>query len=341
MVTTINKSNQGNYLTIDVIDSSPRLAKKLPSHLAQQYHAIPIASDQKCVTIALANPEDPDAREAIRSALISPATLVKADSSVIDSLIAKCYTDKFTIPFKLLAWTPEVIVDPEHESYIQSFASLLNADLSWFKKERKKGEPYSCLVEEIDFLDPDLLISSCPPISLLQSLGLMPSEKTLVLRCNISILSIKNPRWPIRQILLVLQNDHVDASAVEWAVQLARASKASLTVLPMIPPVPPMYAAMQHDLPELLSSNCKLGRHLRQVVHRLVDWEVQGTFKLRDESPERQIHSEVNEGDFDLILIGAGYQYPLQGVLIKDILLPLLGWAPAPVLISQTYPQGE
>lgn len=101
-----------------------------------------------------------------------------------------------------------------------------------------------------------------------------------------------------------------------------------------------MFGNMQHNLPELLSSNCKLGRHLQQVVRRLVDWELQGTFKLRDEDPDWQIHSEVSEENYDLIILGADYQNKFKDLVTKDLVLPLLGWAPIPVLISQTYPQG-
>jgi nucleotide-binding universal stress UspA family protein len=339
-VTIKKKCQQGKYLEIDGIDSSPRLAKKIPSHLAQQYHAIPIASDMKCLTIAMAAPEDPVAREAIRSAVMSPATLVKADTAIIDSLITKYYTELFNLPLKLLAWIPSGTVNRNYESYIQSFSRLLNADLSWFEREDIKGTPYPLFVKEIDHLNPDLLIGSWPPRSILQNLASIPPEKTLLRHCNISIISLKNPRWPIQKILLVLQNEHVDNCAVEWAVRVARASMASLTVLPLITPVPAMYGNMQHNLPELLSSNCKLGRHLRQVVRRLVDWELQGTFKLRDEDPDWQIHSEVSEGNYDLIILGADYQNKYKDLVASDLVLPLLDWAPIPVLISQTYPQG-
>jgi len=317
------------------------LASKLPSHLAHQYHAIPIASDKKRVTVAMANPEDPVARQAIRSAVMSPATLVKADSTIIDSLIAKCYLETSNTPLKFLAWTPDEQVNPVNQAYIQSLTKLLTADLTWFEPPEKKGEAYSSLVEAIDTLNTDLLISSFPADSLQQRLALVPSEKKLLRHCLTSLLSIKTPRWPIRQILLVLQDHHVNGCAVEWAILLARASKASLTILPVIPAVPVLYANMQHALPKLLSSDCQLGSHLRQVARRLVNWEIPGTIKLRDESPEWQIRWEVDEGENDLIIIGADLQNQFQGLVVKDLILPLLNWVHIPVLISQTYPRGR
>jgi nucleotide-binding universal stress UspA family protein len=342
MLVTIKKTRKTkSYLTIDVIDSSPRLASKLPSHLARQYHAIPIASDKNRVTVAMADPEDPVARQAIRSAVISPATLVKADSTIIDSLIEKCYSETSVIPLKFLAWTPDKQVNPVSQEYIQYFTKLLNADLTWFEPAGKKSEAYSSLVEEIDTLNTDLLISSCPADSLHHRLALVPGEKKLLRHCSTSLLSLKTPRWPIRQILLVLQDHQIDYCAVEWAIRLAHASKASLTILPVIPAVPVLYANLQHDLPKLLSSDCQLGSHLHQVARRLVDWEIPGTIKLRDESPEWQIRWEVDEGDNDLIIIGADFQNRFRSSMVKDLVLPLLNWVHIPVLISQVYPRGR
>lgn len=342
MIVTIKKNRKTkSYLTIDVIDSSPRLASNLPSHLARQYHAIPIASDKKRVTVAMANPEDPVARQAIQSAVMFPATLVRADSTIIDSLIAKCYSETSNTQLKFLAWTPDEWVNPVNQAYIQSFTKLLNAELTWFEPAEKKGEAFSSLVEEIDTLNTDLLISSCPADSLQQRLALVPGEKKILHHCSTSLLTLKTPRWPIRQILLVLQGHHIDGCAVEWALRLARASKASLTILPVIPAVPVMYANMQHDLTKLLSSDCHLGSHLHQVARRLVNWEIPGTIKLRDEDPEWQIRWEVDEGDNDLIIIGADLQNRLQNTIVKDLVLPPLSWVHIPVLISQVYPRGK
>ena len=130
MLVKIKKTRKTrSYLTIDVIDSSPRLASNLPSHLARQYHAIPIASDKKRVTVAMANPEDPVARQAIRSAVISPATLVKADPTIIDSLIAKCYSETPNTPLQFLAWTPK---EKSSQSDVLSMIAIKLKQTSWY-----------------------------------------------------------------------------------------------------------------------------------------------------------------------------------------------------------------
>ena len=310
---------------------------KLPPHLAQQYHAIPIASDVKRVTIAMAHPEDPVARDAIRSAIMTPATLVRADSAAIDSLISKCYPTSPSHSLKFLACRPDSPAGQGHESYIHLFADLLGADLNWLEGIEKGAVGLSKLKKEINLKSPDLLIISRSSSTPLKDLSWTQNPKALANRCKISTLSIHNPRWPLRQILLVLLNDQSDACVVEWSVRVARITKASLTLLPILPPVPAMYADMQYDLSSLLVSNCLLGRHLRQVARHLVDWDIHGTFKIRDELPEWQIQSEVNEGNFDLIILGVDHRKPIRGLVIEDLVLPVLEWAPSPVLITQTF----
>ena len=233
-----------------------------------------------------------------------------------------------------------VSVNPglDHQNFIRSFTRLFNADLSWAEQAERKNHPFSFLTEEIKRLDTYLLI--CPSTSGSRQQNLAPTlgEKKLFQHCDTSILSLKETRWPIRHILLVLQVDDIDVCAEEWAVRVAIASEATLTILPVIPNVPVMYAELQQGLPELLDSNCQLGRHLRQVAQRLVNWEVSGTFKLRDEPPEWQIRSEINEGDFDLIIIGVDFYDPIQKLMMQDLVFPLLCWTTRPILLTQTYP---
>jgi len=338
LVPANKRTGQENYLKIASIDSYPRLAGKLPAQLARQYHAIPIAADLARLTIAIADPDDPAAREAIQSAVRLPATLVKADRLEIDSLIKKCYFNSAAPPLQFFVSQPEGQVNPDHQNYIRSFTQLFHADLAWGQKTEGKTNPEPCLSEEIKQLNKDLLICPSASGSFQQHFAPAPDEKKLFKHCNTSILLIRETRWPIQQILLVLQVDDIDACAEEWAVRVAIASKASLTILPVIPTVPLMYSEMQQGLSELLDSNCQLGQHLRRVARRLVNWEVSGSFKLRDEPPEWQIRSEISQGDFDLIIIGVEFHNPLRKLFMQDLVFPLSCWTTRPILLAQAYP---
>jgi nucleotide-binding universal stress UspA family protein len=335
-----NKVRGENYLTIKEIESSPRLARMLPSQVARRNQAIPIAADLHSTTVAMAYPEDPAAREAIRSALSCQVTFVRAETHKLDALIERCYPAAGTDPFQVLAWQRTDLFRQEDEVYIQSFVRALNGHLVRIEPEENSARSLASLEAEILQHDAGLLIyPGIPGPSPGQSAGI-PNEKKLLQRLSLSILTLKSPRWPIRQILLVLQDDLIDDQAIEWGVRLAAANQACLTILPVIPPAPVVYASMHGGFPGLLDSNCPLGKHLREIAHRLDSWEISGIFKLRDEPAEWQIRSEVEEGDFDLIISGAQFHHPVERVLTQDLISPLLGWSPIPVLLAQNYPQG-
>ncbi len=339
MALFIDKTQAEKYLTINMIDSSPSLANHLPLELAKIFHAIPIADDQRNLKVAIANPENPAARQAIRSAVTLPVTVVKSELEAIDSLIAKCYGSAPLNPINILAWVREDPVPSDQEVYLNNLVKVLNAWLSRMGMGEDLTSRFPVLRENIKHLEIDLLVCSSRTGPFLQHLVGILEEKKLLQRWPFSILSTKNSRWPIRQILLVLQGSPVGCYAEDWAVRLEIACQASLTILPVVPPA--MYAVHQDDIMNLLTSNCRLGRHLRWIAHRLASWEIPGKFKLRVDTTECQIRSEIIEGDFDLIIIGAEPQNLAQGLIPHDLVSPLLCWTTNPVLLVQTYPQGK
>lgn len=56
------------YLARDQQATEPDLAQRLPPHVAMRYHALPLAEDNGRITVAMADPDDADAREAIVAA---------------------------------------------------------------------------------------------------------------------------------------------------------------------------------------------------------------------------------------------------------------------------------
>jgi nucleotide-binding universal stress UspA family protein len=335
-----NKVRGENYLTIKEIESSPRLARMLPSQVARRNQAIPIAADLHSTTVAMAYPDDPSAREAIRSALSCQVTFVRAEAHILETLIERYYPDASSDPLQVLVWYWKDFSRQEDEVFIQSFVKALNGHLVRIEPEESSPRSLARLETEILRLGAGLLIYPGIPSPGLSHPAGIPNEKKLLQRLSLSILSLKSPRWPIRQILLVLQDGQIDDWAIEWGVRLAVANQACLTILPVIPPAPPVYAGMHGGFPGLLDSTCQLGKRLREIAHRLDSWEVSGIFKLRDEPAEWQIRSEVEEGDFDLIISGAQFHHPVERLLNQDLISPLLGWTTIPVLLAQNYPQG-
>jgi nucleotide-binding universal stress UspA family protein len=154
-----------------------------------------------------------------------------------------------------------------------------------------------------------------------------------------SCLVAQRPRWPLQQILLVIQGGEADEAAVDWTVRLARESGATVTVLVVVPPVPAMYRGltrMQQGLAAVLAADTPLGEQVRRVARHLVDWEIDATLRLRQGAPDWQIHEEVAEGDYDLLVVAA--QPPGRWVrwLRDDLVCRLLHCIDRPVLIARS-----
>jgi hypothetical protein len=129
-------------------------------------------------------------------------------------------------------------------------------------------------------------------------------------------------------------------------VYLARRSGSAVTILAVVPPVPPTVgqsSSTQQGLPELLSADTPLGWQIHRATRQLVNWEVEGSLRLRQGPPDWQIRREIAEGDYDLIVAAAGIcprrlhwrsRAPLG--LGQDLIGHILCGADRPVLVACT-----
>ncbi len=153
-----------------------------------------------------------------------------------------------------------------------------------------------------------------------------------------SLLISRRPRWPLRRMLLITRGYETDDVAVDWAIRLAQPSNAAVTVLAVLPDMPAMCnqaARMQCGLADWLATDTPLGRQLRRIVHRLVNWGTEGTLRFRQGSPDRQIQCEVAAGDYDLILIAADHSSWWLRRLLGELVCPLLRWTDRPVFVAK------
>jgi nucleotide-binding universal stress UspA family protein len=138
--------------------------------------------------------------------------------------------------------------------------------------------------------------------------------------------------------LLVLEGAETDCAAVDWVLRLARAGACAVTALAVVPPVPAMYerrAGMDQGLPVLLTAQTPLGRQLRQAARQLVEWEIEGTLRLRQGPPDLQIQRELAEKDYSLIALAAQPGHRWQRWLEGDLVRSLLHRASRPVLVAR------
>jgi nucleotide-binding universal stress UspA family protein len=324
-------------LVRDQLARAPELARRLPFDLAWRYRALPLAEDHGRVTVAVADPDDAHARDAIRAALGPDSCVVRGDPVAIDALLAEVWGDVARCRTTLrVCACPDSLTD-ELWGYAEVLADLLGGQLS---RAITPGEVSTLTRDQIG--DCDLVVVGSGSHSLIRRVLSLPVAEGAA-SCESSpasfgVLAAQHPRLPLERILLLLCGGVSDAAAVDWALRLAGPSGAAVTVLAIVPSVQAMYhglSRMEHSLCSLLSTDTALGRQMRQAAQRLVECGVRSTLRLRQGGPEQQICLEMAEGDYQLAIMATR---PCQWWLRQlkgDPICSLLKWASWPVLFVE------
>ncbi|MBN1218626.1 MAG: universal stress protein [Anaerolineae bacterium] len=329
------------HLTIDDLIVNRKVAQRLPPAVAFRYHALPIAKDNDHITVAMANPCDMIAREAIAVSLGMQPYVVQGNQAMIDQQLAEIWPDKAHQPIlNILIYHQDSPIADEIKDYARYLGNLLNGQLSYFQLGDNDNETagFSELVDEAN-CNQDLVIFGEPDQSLVKRILSGPAGIKAAERLSTSVLVARQPRWPLKKILLVTRGYETDNTAVDWLVRLAQPSHAITIVLALVPPSPAMYQRaatyMPHGLVDWLATDTPLGHQVRQIAHQLTNWEVDGRLHFRQGSPSQQIQRELAEEDYDLIVIAADPNDWWLRRLLGEVVNPLLHKADRPVLIAK------
>jgi nucleotide-binding universal stress UspA family protein len=325
-------------LQIDGIPLDTILAKKLPARLAFSYHMLPLAFENNRVTVAMADPENKFAIEAVGSALGATPYIVKSDQSWIDKLLFELWPNYQDSDLHLLICSVTnrpLIAFREYSNYIRNLLMVSNGNISSLH-----GIEKICmytLEESIDVIDLLILeetINSKPRKSSLQ----IPDVQRVIKKYKPSVLVAREPQWPLRKILIVLGCENRDHVALDWIMKLAIPCQAEVTMLAVLPPVPRMYQGlpgMSVEIPQILKGKSALGKHLECLVGRLEAHGVDVNLKIPEGDTKWVIYQEVIEIDYDLIAVAAEPDDWLKRVLLRGVVDPVLGSAKRPIFIAR------
>jgi nucleotide-binding universal stress UspA family protein len=332
------KAGQLRYLKLDNLAADPKLVRRLPPDLAWRYHALPLAEDHGRVTVAMAHPDDAVARDAVLAALGPASCVVEAEPRAIDALLTEIWGNETRHRLHLMGCDhPDSAADGVWD-YALALGDLLGARVSSLNTEK-----------EIEALEMgrkgagcDLIVFGNRRHRLIRHLLSRPaSDGELISRPRplpFAVVVAQQPRWPLKSILLVLWGAASDKAAVDWAVHLAKPSGCSVTVLAVVPPVPIMYsqrAGMHPGLSVLLTSDTLLGQQMRRTARRLAECEIEGTLRLRQGLPDRQICREIAQGDHDLIVMATRPCRWALRQLKGDPICSLLSRVGRPMLLTE------
>jgi nucleotide-binding universal stress UspA family protein len=328
-----SESHSALPLILDHLEPDPVVARRLSPGLAFRHRALPVAEMDHRVTVAMADPSDTVARDAVAIALGAEPCIVQSDPAVIAVHLSQIWQEAEQHPPNVLAYVPS---SPDAEAvrlYAEYLGDLLGACLGYVSGECS----LSALIETATH-DYDLLICGEPDQSFVDRLLRGNPGRRALDRLPTSLLFVRRPHWSLRRLLLVVQGEASDDDAVDWALCLAGSGGATVTVLAVVPPVPAMYkglSRLEGGLAELLTTDTALGRQMRCVAQQLVDRGIEGKLHLRQGAPVWEVRREAAEGGYDLIAVAAPHRDGLRRWFLGELTTSLLRVVDRPLLIAR------
>ena len=319
------------FLEFNLANADSSVMRLLPPEIAYRYRALPVATDGNTITVAMAEPNDLLASQAIQAVINRPICFIHADSGLIDIQLHHLWPTSAPHP-RLLTWFPER--STPSEQFIGYLSGLLGAKTDAVDLPIDQPASIKSLGAVISERHADLLVFQPPhPSRLMRQIRKETTYNKVCDQFSFLVLPAR-PIWPLKNILLILPDSKIKSDlAVSWTEKIAQPAKGKVTVMPLLPNVPLMYGSfLQHSIDEILAGNDQLGGKLRQIADRFTGMGIQGVYKLRDGDPEIQIRDEIVSSQTDMIIIPSCYRSgcptwlnaDLQGMLLKTLTIPML-----------------
>ncbi|MDW8319533.1 MAG: universal stress protein [Anaerolineae bacterium] len=331
------------FLSLSDVTPDPKAARLLPPAVARRCRALPIALDGDCVTVAMADPTDRAAREAVMAALQASSALatvrpsqvylVQGDPALIDdwlrlaevALAPEQPAGASPTEPPIGLWLPEPLAHDGGEvvAYAEQLAALLAAPLRRFNPSA--GRP-----DEVSFPShPERRLLVLPCLSYGQVEPLLEGGR------GAAALLVCRPRWPLRRLLLIVRGDPVDDAALAWAAWLARASQAAVTALMVAPHVPTTPSPPTgDDIANLLSPHDAAGHRAQRTAQSLAALHLDAVLHLRQGPPETVIRRELASAPYDLGITGIAARGAEAQWRLRPLLRRLLPDLPCPLLVT-------
>lgn len=291
------------YPTATDVPLDLSVARRLPADLAFRYLALPIAAESGRTTVLMVDPNDAAAVAAVAAALGHSPYLVRSDPAVMTALLFKVWPEPMPALLRLLVATPPGPVATPFRAYVQRLGNLLHSQIIYLPLT-EKDDVLEALGQQAT-QPTDLVAWQEPTRSWLSQFFHGSLTQELIHHIPTSILLARQPRWPLRHLLLVIKGDEGEDAALSWVLRLAQPVKATVTLLAVTPAHPWLYnregRALQ-GLAALLEPETPLAQQARQMAQQITQAGLQGELRLRQGPPVEQICQEITTNDPDLVI---------------------------------------
>jgi len=170
------------------------------------------------------------------------------------------------------------------------------------------------------------------------------TSASLSAQLPISSLLVRGTNAQIRKVLLCAGGDATIVDDARLTVRLARRTNAAATVLHVVSQVPVVFGtpSPEDDSADVLAATGTPEiEHMNAAVRVLQDGGVEAGLKVRVGLVVDEIVGELQDGGYDLLVIGAHRSQGLvERLLFEDVSKDLLGQSPVPVLVVKTARTG-
>ncbi len=238
----------------------------------------------------------------------------------------------------LLTHTKKVEVQQRLHLYADYLCHLLNGRIRQIELLRPNSAD-GYFYDQNSLMKPcDLTVFGEPDRSLVKRLLVRYDKPRLGNNLNTSLLIAREPRQPIKKILLLMRAEESDAAAVAWVCRLAANRDMQVTCLPVIPAQPGLYRygkPLQPHQTMVLAEGTSSAENLNRFVRQLDRERVNYVMCLQAGEPQSQIKQALDAAEYDLVIIAAEPYGRMQRFLLGELVTPLLHWLDRPILIAK------
>ena len=238
---------------------------------------------------------------------------------------------------RLLVATPAGFRAADTWTYARQVASLLGGKLNQFRMENVSRSAVNALTEEAG-RGYGLLVMGEPDESTLTRLVRRPIACKVAEHAPISLLVARQPRWPVRHILLVIRNTASDDCALRWVMRLAQTDKTKVTLL-VLNPSGLLMGSREMRLQRFMTALCASEGNLPPAVYQAADYlrrrGIAGQLRLGSEPADMALERELQSDEYDLTVLAAEPQEWWLRRFWGDVFSPLLSLSQRPVLIAR------
>lgn len=308
------------------------VARRLPAELAFRHLALPIVAESGRVTVLMADPTDGVAVAAVAAALDDSPYLVRSDPALITALLLKVWPEPMPALLRLLVATPPGSIAAPVCAYVQRLGNLLDSQIIYFPLPEQDGALTT--LGQTATTQADLVALDEPTRPWLSQLIHGSVAQEALRRIPTSLLFARQPRWPLRRLLLVLRGEVGEELALSWVLRLAKPAAAIVNLLLVAPGHTWLYnreSRAWQGAAALLGTATPLGQEAMQMAQQLAAANIPSQLCMRQGSPAEQIRAEATAGNYDLmVMCGRAAEV---GWWSGELVAPTLRWLDRPLLL--------